>query len=60
MLGFEYYFVLGRHKSQNTSIASAKKSTSNNENGPVEVALDIRFSNMAINESANLTRPGIR
>ena len=60
MLEFEHYFVLGQHKSQDTSITSVNTSTLNNENGPEEVAFGIRFSDIEINENANLTHPGIR
>jgi hypothetical protein len=57
MLAFECYFVLGRN---NNNTASSKKypqkSSQNNESGPIEVPFDVSFSNMAINDSAGLTK----
>ena len=57
MLAFECYFVLGRNKNNTVPTKeSPQKSPQNNESGPIEVPFDVSFSNMAINDSAGLTK----
>ena len=53
MLEFENYFALGHNKPATTT---PNESTQNNENGKNEVGLDVTFSELALNNSAELTR----
>ena len=53
MLAYECYFVLVGHNDQ---AQTPSISATDNKNGPVEVPFDVTFSNLAIDDSAGLTR----
>ena len=54
-LDIEYFFVLGRQNNPSAPETSIIN-TQDYKNGPVEVPLNVFFSNLAIEDSASLTR----